>query len=567
MPFLSKHHRPPSRPPGVLGCALFHAATRLSLVAVLGGTASAQEQSLAPGVSGGVAATAAVESAEPVRRLYIREYRVLGTQVFPKVQVEEAVYPFLGPGRTEDDVEQARAALEKAYHDQGYQAAAVQVPPQTGRGGIVLLQVSEGKVGRLRVKGARFFLPSHIKAKAQSMAEGKAVNFNNVARDIISLNQLGDRQVTPSLAAGAEPGTVDVELTVKDKFPLHGSVELNNRYSADTSPLRVSTSLSYANLWQAGHSIGASYQTSPQEPDAVKVFAGFYIWRFPRLDSFSLLLQGTKSDSKVSTIGNLAVAGRGETLGGRAIWTLLPGKDFYHSFNFGFDCKRTRQLTVTGDAASETLLEQEVTYYPVSAAYSATWAPKGSETELNLGATFGIRGTGGGRDDFEQFRFGADGNFLYLRGDLAHTHDLPGGFEAFAKVQGQVASGALLNTEQFPGGGLGTTRGYLEAEVLGDHAIFGTAELRSPSLLGWLPSTWKGNEWRIYLFGDGGALSLHDALPEQQRSFRLASFGVGSRIQFLEYLNGSVDLALPVLSQTTTRAGDPFVTFRVWADF
>src|SRR5688572_12121798 len=65
--------------------------------------------------------------------MYIREYRVLGTKQLPRIQVEEAVYPFLGPGRTFDDVEAARAALEKAYHDQGYKATQVIVPEQSGR--------------------------------------------------------------------------------------------------------------------------------------------------------------------------------------------------------------------------------------------------------------------------------------------------------------------------------------------------------------------------------------------------------------------------------------------------
>src|SRR5687767_15141049 len=43
------------------------------------------------------------QAAEQV--IYIREYRVLGARELPRIQVEEAVYPFLGPGRTPSDVE------------------------------------------------------------------------------------------------------------------------------------------------------------------------------------------------------------------------------------------------------------------------------------------------------------------------------------------------------------------------------------------------------------------------------------------------------------------------------
>ena len=88
------------------------------------------------------------------RPVYIQEYRVSGTKHLSEEEVGAAVYPFLGPERTPDDVEQARAALETAYKDKGYQTVTVEVPQQQVRRGIVMLNVVENKVGRLRVKGS-----------------------------------------------------------------------------------------------------------------------------------------------------------------------------------------------------------------------------------------------------------------------------------------------------------------------------------------------------------------------------------------------------------------------------
>ena len=199
--------------------------------------------------------------------IYIREYRVRGATRLPKEEIEEAVYPFLGPGRTPVDVEDARAALEKAYKDKGYQTVVVQVPPQSGAGGVIFLQVVENRVGRLRVRGSRYFSPTQIKKEAPSLEEGTVPNFNAVSRDIVALNQLPDRRVTPSLRTGVAPGTVDIDLEVQDKFPLHGSLELNNRYSPDTTELRLNGAVSYNNLWQLGHSIGFSFQLAPERLD------------------------------------------------------------------------------------------------------------------------------------------------------------------------------------------------------------------------------------------------------------------------------------------------------------
>ena len=74
----------------------------------------------------------------------------------------------------------------------------------------------------------------------------------------------------------------------------------------------------------------------PERLADAKVFSGYYLARIPGASWLSLLVQGTKQDSNVSTLGGAAVAGRGATIGGGATIALPTGKNFYHSFNFGF---------------------------------------------------------------------------------------------------------------------------------------------------------------------------------------------------------------------------------------
>lgn len=522
----------------------------------------------------------------PAPRIFIREFRVLGAKDMPKIDVESAVYPFLGPGRTFDDVEGARAALEKAYREKGFSVAQVIIPDQTGAGGIINLQVMPGKVGELAVKGARFFMPSHVRKQAQSLAEGKVINFNDVTRDVVGLNKLAERRVQPKIEPGFEPGLWNIDLMVEDKSPLHGSIELNNRNSANTTDLRLNASLSYSNLWQKGHSIGLSYQTSPQDTAEVKVLSGYYIARFAGLDDFSLMLMGTKQDSNVSTLGGVAVAGKGNILGVRGIFTLPSQDGFFHSLSVGLDYKAFDQLVQVGTTTDLT----PIYYYPLSATWDGTWLhtrevdgkkQEIGETTLTAGLTFGLRGSGSSRSGLDRNRFGADANFIYLRGDLSHLRKLPRDWELFGKVQGQASDQPLVNSEQFGGGGMGTVRGYLEAESLGDNAIIGTLELRTPSLLKMKRTVKKkndagaeeeieestGDEWRFYGFVDGGSLTLHDTLPEQESSFRLASVGLGTQLQYREHYHGILEIALPLTTQSTTKAHESRVSFRVWADF
>ncbi len=524
----------------------------------------------------GVPAMAEVQPAEPT--LFIREYRVEGVKKLSREEIGETVYPFLGPGRTSQDVEAARAALEKAYKDKGFQSVEVQVPAQDARFGVIRVEVVEATVGRLRVHGSRYFSLAEIKRKAPSLAEGQVPNFNEITRDIVGLNTVPDRRVTPTLRPGVVPGTVDIDLNVKDTLPLHGSVELNNRFSADTTSLRVNASASYNNLWQLGHTIGASVQIAPERTDDAKVFSGFYLMRFPDLTWLNLMVLGTKQDSNVSTLGGAAVTGRGYVVGGRANITLPVGKEwnaidgarpeyqdwkgFYHSVSLGLDYKHFDEDVLLGTSVSQA----PITYVPLSANYSATWVGKGRLTEFSGGVTWAVRGIGSDLAAYDTKRFKADANFIYFRGDISHEQDLPGGVQAFGKVQGQISDQPLVNSEQFSAGGLGTVRGYLESESTGDNAVVGNFELRSPSLFARFGDK-VITDWRVYGFCDGAVLSLNEPLPGQDTRTSLASYGVGSRARFFDHLNGSIDAGIPLLTLAHSQARDFLLTFRVWAEF
>jgi hemolysin activation/secretion protein len=425
----------------------------------------------------------------------------------------------------------------------------------------------------LRVKNSRYFDLAKIKEKAPSLKEGTLPNFKDVTSDIVALNQWPDRRVTPALRAGVAPGTIDVDLNVEDKPPIHASVELNDRQAPNTTSERINATVHYDNLWQLGHSFTFSYQVAPERPSDAQVFSASYLARVT--DTVSLLAYGLKSDSDVATVGGLNVVGPGETIGFRAVVTLPTADNFFHTISFGADYKDYGQTTQLGTDTFST----PVSYYPLVASYSATWQQESALTQLNAGVTLNIRGLGSSFDEFDAKRFGANSSFTHVNADLSRTQDLGSGYQFYAKVQGQVADGPLVSSEQFSLGGMDTVRGYYESEVLGDNGVAGTVEFRSPDIGAWLQSNVKDetgmgtpryvtfNEWRLFAFGDKGYADIYRPLPEQQDQFRLGSYGFGARFKTFNVLNGMVALAIPVNQQTYTRSNDPRLIFRVWGEF
>src|ERR1700733_7050239 len=99
-------------------------------------------------------AAAPPAGAAAIKSFPILEYRVEGNTLMRAIDIERAVTPYLGEGRSIKDVEAARQSLEKAYHERGFQTVLVNIPQQEVSSGVVRLSVIEAPVGQVQIKGS-----------------------------------------------------------------------------------------------------------------------------------------------------------------------------------------------------------------------------------------------------------------------------------------------------------------------------------------------------------------------------------------------------------------------------
>jgi len=516
-----------------------------------GGTAAEPPEAAAAAPGGEAAAT--VDQA-PAETFDIWEYQVEGNTLLPQKDVERSVYPHLGPKKTIDSVEAARKQLEQMYQERGYGTVFVDIPEQDVVGGVVRLKVNEGKVERLRVTGSRYFSLGRIKAMVPSLNKDSVPHLPTVQQELVALNKRSsDRAITPVLRPGRTPGKVEVELRVEDELPLHGGVELNDRYSPDTTRLRLGANLRYDNLWQREHSVSASYQTSPEDTEEVKVFAGTYLWKFENSDHL-FALYGVMSDTSVATVGTLGVIGSGVIVGGRYIVPLTTLGNYYHNVTLGVDYKDFNESV--GLLGADTL-ETPISYVMFGPAYSGTWIKGEATSHVNATVNFAPRGMGNTQEEFENKRFNAEPNFAYLRLSGDHSEPLGLGAAFFARLSGQIASGPLVSNEQFGIGGADTVRGYLESQALGDDGLNGTLELRSPSLGKYLGlKEDKVQNLQLLAFTDAGQVRIRQPLPAQEESAFLWSTGTGMRAGLFNHFDAELMWAYPLEESGTVREGE-----------
>lgn len=498
-------------------------------------------------------------------RFDLFEIRVEGNTVLPAVSIEKAVYPHLGENKSIEDVEAARTALEKVYHDSGYLTVFVDIPEQQVQAGVVRLRVTEGRVERLRVIGSRYFSLGRIREKTPDLAEGSVPYFPGVQKQLASVNRGGDRRVTPVLRPGKSPGKVEVDLKVDDRLPLHGNVELNDRYSANTTRTRLNANLRYDNLWQREHSLSLGVQTAPQDPAESTVFSATYVW--PMDNGNYLAAYGVISESDVAVVGDVNVIGNGRIAGLRYIVPLRARPGYFHSLTLGVDYKDFDEtVTLLGTDSNST----PISYLPFSLGYEGTVQGARSLTQLTGVLNFSLRGLADDTveclpgvfvNEFACKRYLGRANYAFLRLDLKHTHQVGSGWSLFGRVAGQIASGPLISNEQFAAGGMDTVRGYTESAASGDDGLVGGLELRTPSLAKRVSE--RLDDLTVYAFAEGASLSIREPLGGQIDRYDLLAAGLGLRFKGWGGMSGSLDLAYPFEDAGQVEAGDGRVHFRL----
>lgn len=503
------------------------------------------------------AAPAATAAALPTFDIF--EYVVDGNSVLGVAAIERAVTPFLGERKTLREVDAARAALERAYHDAGYLTVLVSIPEQKVDDGTVALHVVEASVEALSVKGAEYTLPSGIRSRVPELAEGNIPNFSKLQTQLAAVNRSADAKATPILRAGKIPGTVEAQLDIEDQLPLHGSVELSNRRTPNTTAGRLSASMRYDNLWQLGHSIGLTFQTAPSRTADTQVFAGNYVMPLNAAgESLSMFAVHSRSQYTILS-GDLGVLSNADTLGVRYALP-LRAVDELQTASFGLDYKNVKSNT---QLVGLNLPSVPIVYVPLVASYSGNWNAEQRATTLDVKTTLGLRRVFG-NSEAEFAAKNSSANYQVMRVGIVHTENVSR-WSVHGKFDYQLPSGPLVPTERFIAGGAESVRGYLEGERSGDGGLRASLELRTPAYsFGSSTSTYR---LLGLTFLDAARLTSRQQQTQSDETQHMRSVGLGLRLSAPRGFSFELDAARALVDGDVnyTRAGNRRVLTRlIW---
>lgn len=524
-------------------------------------------------------------------------FAVEGNTLLDQSKIDAVLDPFKGTERQIADVERARAELEKAYHAEGYPTVLVNLPEQTIEGGIVRLEVIEGRLSKVTVTGNEHYSWSNIRLKLPSVKPGAIIYEPAFLKELAAVNGNPDLNVAPVLKPGTVPGTVNLELKVKDRLPVHGKLEADNKGPITTPRYRLLAEVQHANIFGNDEILTVNTVQTPTDFGAVQNYGASFVKpvKWPdhilavyasRSKSSSVLAGGAVS---IGGGGDIAVAGNATVAGTRYIFPILKGGAYTHQLSVGVDYKRLEKTNATFPGGGSAVVSSGIEYTPASIGYTGLypdrwWPNYLGQTKLSLSAKGYVAGIvpGGRKQDFggdpnDKFgkpgvRKGSTGTFAVVQGGLDRVQTLPYDFTLLLSTNGQWASQPLIPAEQFFAGGMDSVRGYITFEAIGDHAVRGRAELTSPELLSVpIDMIWQRRRssdytfrFRLATFYDAAHIWVADAPPGQISRFRLEGAGGGIRVKFPKDVGQlAIDYGYPLRETLNTKQGDSFTYFTI----
>ncbi|MBD2301611.1 ShlB/FhaC/HecB family hemolysin secretion/activation protein [Nostoc sp. FACHB-190] len=478
----------------------------------------------------------------------VDRFEVIGSTVFSSAELAEATQKFTGKPITFAELLRASDAITKLYTDKGYISSGAFIPADQTfktRGGVVTIQVIEGSVESIEVRGLKRLNPDYVRSRI-AVATGKPLNVNKLlqALQLLQLNPL-IKNISAELAAGSRPGTSIIDIRASENSTFSAQVNFNNNRVPSIGSFQRQIQFNQANLLGLGDGLSVAYANTDGSND---VDVSYTLPVNPYNGTVQFQYNYTTSNVVEEPFDFLNIEGRSQDFAITFRQPLLQTP----TTEFALGITANRRNSDIGYL--EALVGERVPFPSPGAVDGQTrlsvlrffqdWTQRNSREVFAARSQFSF-----GIDAFDVTNSGAppDSRFFSWRGQAQWVRLLAPETLLVLRADAQLADRALVPLEQFGLGGQATVRGYRQDLLLTDNAVFVSAELRYPILR----APQLGGVLQLTPFIDYGTAynSSNRADPDPNS---LASVGLGLLWQS-DRINARFDWGIPLIDANSQK--------------
>lgn len=407
-------------------------------------------------------------------QVQVQRFEITGNTSIPTEVLHAIVAPYEGKSMTLLEVYDVADLLTRHYRTSGYTLASAFVPEQEVSSGVIRLEVIEGRLGEVRVEGAKRLRPGFVKWQLNELKPGEVVRDAPLTKEALLLNDLPGVEAQAVLLPGSEFGTSDLVVKARERW-LDGSVGYDNYGRESIGESRLTGALGVNGLLGVGDRL-----------DLSAVYAEADLLHYGRL-AYSVPVSpwGTRAqvyyssydyavDSKKLGPGFsvLDIDGEGDNFGLNLLHPVWRSAKKNLYVGLGYDRTVTYQ--------EETTFGSEFKQHIGVAALSALFDYVGSDRSYSTAsASLRTNFQGNGRDPVLR-TLENNAQAARLQVDLSHWRPVWRELSTLLRFSGVLTPDPLLDTEQFRLGGNASVRAYPSSELAGDEGFFASGELQHP---------------------------------------------------------------------------------------
>ncbi len=476
------------------------------------------------------------ESAADSKPLFVLHgVSIAGAATISLAELATAYQPYLGKKVSQADLAAIATAISDLYRAAGFHLTRAMIPPQDIDKGIVRVQVIEGGIAEVALKGdgAEEF---GVRPLLAAVVAEHPSRLATLERQLLLINGVpGVRVIDSSIEElGNATGRFRLVLSLKT-WHVYTSFGIDNLGASSVGPWQSYATAAFNSYLRPGDTLAVNLSTTPNDLRELG---------FARLSY----------DTPVGTDG--------ARIGASALYSQVRPGDFRRFFS---DATITDAFEVHGSIVPIQSLQSSLMFTLAAgfteASESAVFGPiyKDHIRTISMTADYRWLDDLAGNNYFTAtYRQGLDlFGASHFGDDLASRFDASPDFTAFnfwftryqpltdawsikLAAASQIALNPLYLSQQFYLGGLAFGRGYGSAEVSGDNALAGSVELRYDSKLNFQYLS----GYQLYSFVDSGVVWNDGFKPSD--GVTLTSAGAGVRLFLWNDLLADIGVAFPL---------------------